>query len=100
MYARMTTVSIRPGHEDDLRELVDATILPVSRQQEGFVDALGLIDRSTGRGMLITLWEDARCLEDSETTGYLAVQLAHAAPFLTGPAVHETFEVAVAPRGA
>lgn len=100
MIARMISVEIQPGHEDDLVAAVEATILPVAREQDGFVNAVGLIDRSTGRGMLITFWADARHLEASEASGYLSAQLAHAAPFLTGPAIRETFEVAVAPAGA
>lgn len=100
MLARMISVDIQPGHEDDLLARLTTTILPVAREQEGFVDAIGLIDRSTGRGMLITFWADAHHLEASEASGYLSAQLGHAAPFLTGPAIRETFEVAVPPAGA
>ncbi len=100
MYARMISVTIQPGHEDDLVGIVTTAILPVTREQEGFVDAVGLVDRSTGRGMLITLWEDARCLESSEATGYLSAQLTRARPYLAGPEIRETFEVAIPPGSA
>lgn len=99
MIARMISLEILPGHEDDLRGIITTAILPVAREPEGFIDAVGLIDRSTGRAMLITFWADAHCLEASEASGYLSSQLAHAAPFLTGPAIRETFEVVIPPGG-
>lgn len=97
MYARVISMMIMPAHVDDVLAMMSETILPVVREQQGFVDAIGLIDRSTGRGMLMTLWEDAHCLESSEMSGYVSAQLVHAAPFLAGPAIRETFEVAVPP---
>lgn len=97
MYARMISVTIRPGHEDDLMELVTSRILPIAREMDGFIDAVALIDRPTGRWIMITLWTNAHCLEAAETSGHIMAQLAHAAPLITGPAIRETFEVRIPP---
>ncbi|HAX23467.1 MAG TPA: antibiotic biosynthesis monooxygenase [Thermomicrobiales bacterium] len=99
MYARVISVTIQPGHEDDLLDTTTSMVLPVAREQAGFVDAVGLFDPSTGRMMFITLWADAHCLESSEASGHVSSQLARVAPYLKGPAVRETFEVVIPPAG-
>jgi quinol monooxygenase YgiN len=40
--------------------------VPAAQQQEGFKGYIVLVDRSTGKGLTITLWEEE---EDRECTG-------------------------------
>jgi quinol monooxygenase YgiN len=94
MYARVISAQVDPKQLERLVEIVRDDSLRGSREHRGFRGAYGLVDRSNGRGMLITLWETAEDLEDVEASGYLAHALSQVMGYLHGPAVRETYEVA------
>jgi hypothetical protein len=57
MYARVTTTQFSPYRLDEAIHIAREQIVPAARQQTGFKGFLMLVDRSTGRGITITLWE-------------------------------------------
>ncbi len=66
MYARVTTTQFSPCRLDEAIHIAREHTLPAARQQNGFKGYLMLVDRSTGKGITITLWEGE---EDREVTG-------------------------------
>ena len=95
MYARVMSAQVDPDQLDRLIKIVCESSLNDSRQHRGFRGAYGLVDRSNGHGMLITLWDTAEDLEDVEASGILGNALAGVMSCLDGPAIRETYEVAI-----
>ena len=66
MYARVTTTQFSPYRLDEAVHIVREQVVPAAQQQTGFKGFLMLADRSTGKGITITLWEGE---EDRDVTG-------------------------------
>ena len=57
MYAQVLTEGATPERCRELDGAIRDRLLPSLRVQEGFCGALHLVSPSSGRGMLIVLWE-------------------------------------------
>ena len=72
MFARVSTLEGPPGMTDEeIRETVRILrdqIIPAARQLDGFVGAISMTDRATGKDLTITLWESQEALRASEET--------------------------------
>ncbi|HET6596207.1 MAG TPA: hypothetical protein VFG81_11320 [Anaerolineales bacterium] len=66
MYARVTTTQFSPYRLEESIHISREQIVPAAQQQTGFKGYLMLVDRSTGKGITITLWEGE---EDRDVTG-------------------------------
>ena len=65
MFARVSTVTVpRDRAEDAARGF--GSVLDTLRGIDGVREAFLLVDRSSGKGMTITLWEDENALRASE----------------------------------
>lgn len=95
MYARLTTVQIHLDKLDDATNLYANSVAPTARQQPGCQGAWLLVDRSTGKGVSVTLWESEAELNAGESSGYYQEQVGKFAPLMTAPPAREVFEVAV-----
>jgi len=93
MHARVVTVQFRVGAIDDAVRVYRERVLQAARQQEGFRGLLVLIDPNTGKGMSVSLWEDAQRLAQSEAGDYLTQTLSELAPFTASPRFREVFRV-------
>ncbi len=95
MYARVVSVQADRERLEDSEELEELgrTLATKAVEQPGSCGFFGLVDRSTGRVMTITLWATAQDLEASESSGYLRRQMASAQAIIGGPITRETFEV-------
>ena len=74
--ARVLTTQTKPGEIDQAVAVGREAIRGISRQQPGFRGALTLVDRATGMGYTISLWETAADREAGEQSGYVREQLA------------------------
>lgn len=66
MFGRVTTMQ---GPTDRAQEFVldlEDQVLPEARKMAGFKGLLSLLDRTTGRGMTISLWESEDAMRASE----------------------------------
>jgi hypothetical protein len=95
MHARVVSATVIPGHEEDVLSVLNGVVVPAAEEQPGFRGALTLLDRGTGKGMMITLWASAEDLVLGEASGYLSRQIAAVVPLLRTPAVRETYQVEV-----
>src|SRR5512142_1153882 len=55
-YARVTTRVLRLEKLDEAIAYMRETLVPAAKQLDGSKGALSLLDRNTGKGILITLW--------------------------------------------
>jgi heme-degrading monooxygenase HmoA len=65
--ARVSTVKATPEAVDELMRFAEDSVLPDARELDGFVGVIGLVNRTAGKGKLITLWESEEALRASET---------------------------------
>jgi hypothetical protein len=93
MHARIIRADIDARQLGKLMETVHDGIVPAAQEQPGFEGMIGLVDRTTGQALLISLWATPDDLEATEISGYLQSQIALATPFLNGPTYRETYEV-------
>jgi quinol monooxygenase YgiN len=66
MYARVTTIQFSPYRLDEAIGVMKEQVVPTIQQQSGFKGYLMFVDRSTGKSVNITLWEQEG---DREVTG-------------------------------
>jgi heme-degrading monooxygenase HmoA len=65
--ARVSTVKATPETVDELMRFAEDSVLPDARELDGFVGVIGLVNRTAGKGKLITLWDSEEALRASET---------------------------------
>ncbi len=96
MYARVTTTQHSPYRLDEAIQIAQEHTLPAARQQTGFKGYLMLVDRSTGKGITITLWEGE---EHREVTGpessYYREAIGRVVPLLESAPDVEDLEIVI-----
>ena len=75
MYARVTVVQGSPDKVEQGIDSFNSAVLPTVKGVDGYRAAFLLVDRTTGKGMGITLWES----EEARQRGAEAVDEARAA---------------------
>lgn len=95
MYARVTTSMAQPGKMDEAVQIVQESIVPVMKQQQGFKGYLLIADANTNKSISITLWDTEADMTTGESSGYYREQIAKVASVLTGSPTMEHFEVRI-----
>ena len=93
MYARITTAYLRKELIDKTIQIVQESISPAARKQEGFRSLLTLIDRESGKGMFISVWESKKNVEANEKNQYYQEQLLKLMVTFSADPIKEGFEV-------
>jgi heme-degrading monooxygenase HmoA len=94
MYARVTTLEIRPGTTDGLMPLYEAAAHQ-EQGMKGFVSTQLLTNRTANRAMIVTIFETLADLEASAIVPQQAQANPQVAAALAGPPVIALYEVAV-----
>ena len=63
MLARLHTLDATPEQYEAGLRIVKDDLLPWARESSGYCGAIGLVDRDSGKALLLTLWSD----EESRT---------------------------------
>jgi heme-degrading monooxygenase HmoA len=95
--ARVSSLEGPPEGIDDAIRVADQQVLPKARQLSGWKGVISLVDRSSGRTKLITLWESEEALRASEEQ---AKKLRQETADSAGETIRgvDRYEVAVAER--
>ena len=94
MHARVSHISGSPENADQGIEAFRSNTLPELKSQDGNRGAILLIDRASGAGMAITLWEDEAAMQSSEEWANEARRSASEQMGAGGQARVERYEVA------
>ncbi len=94
MYARVIPIQCRPSHLTDFLSVYRSAVLPPLVREPGFHGALVLSDPEVHTGFIVTLWNSAAALAQSELKSRKAVA-AMLLPFLTAHPQPEQYEVLV-----
>jgi heme-degrading monooxygenase HmoA len=93
MHARVVTVQLQPGRNEEAIALFRDSVLPSAKQQKGFKGARLLTDSGTGKGIVVTVWESEADLKASESSGYYREQIAKFSGMFAAPPVREIYEL-------
>ena len=66
MHARVTTIEGQPDRIDEAVGGIEAGVLPVLREQDGFKGFTVHADRSSGKVVGISYWESEQAMQASE----------------------------------
>lgn len=95
MYARLTHLDVWPDKADEAIELYEKSVVPAAKSQKGFVGLYLLSDRTTGKGLAITLWESEEDALANEHNRYYQEQLVKFLEFFQAPPIREGYQVSV-----
>ncbi|MFN8539144.1 MAG: antibiotic biosynthesis monooxygenase [Thermomicrobiales bacterium] len=93
MYARVTTVQVRPDMQDEASRITRDAVIPALKDRPGFGGFFLLTDRSTSQGLAISLWESEADLHATEASGHYREQLGKLATAMAGPPTMAIYEV-------
>ena len=93
MFVRASTINGDPAKADEGTRFYTEQMVPAIKEVPGFLGALLLTDRATGKSLGLTFWETQEALRASEeAANQWRAQGASQASALTAPVV-ERFEV-------
>jgi hypothetical protein len=96
MFARVTTIQISPYRLDEAISILREQVTPAMQQQDGFKGYLMFVDRSTGKSINVTLWDEE---PDREVTGsnssYYREAIGRIVPLLTDAPLVEDLELVI-----
>ena len=95
MFARLTIVQVRPDTIDETTKIYEESVVPGAKSQKGYKGINMLVDRKTGKGVSISLWDSEEDAIANEQSGYYQEQVGKFKDFMTAAPVREGYEVAV-----
>jgi hypothetical protein len=69
VFARLHTLHTTAEEYAKGFRLVRDELLPWTRESTGFRGLIGLVDHEAGKALVLTLWDDAESLQESEAAG-------------------------------
>jgi heme-degrading monooxygenase HmoA len=94
MFARVTTAHGAPERLDDTLRTIREQAVPLFQGQAGFQHLYILIDRQSGKGLSVSLWESREALAQAEAAiNQLRGQVAQSTGM--APLTTEVYEVAI-----
>ena len=93
MYARMTTTEVRQDKIDDAIRIYSESVIPAAKKQQGYCQALLLVDRKLGKATSITIWDSEEDAIANERNNYYQNQLVKFIALFTSDPIREGFEV-------
>jgi heme-degrading monooxygenase HmoA len=94
MYARVSTVKVRPERLPEGVQIYQDSVIPALRAQRGFEGALLLTQPESGQGISITMWASPEDELATETSGSYREQLAKFAGMFTVSPIREIYKIA------
>jgi quinol monooxygenase YgiN len=95
MYARILRFRVDTSKIDQGIEIYEDGYIPEAKQQKGFLEAILLGDRETGKGMTISIWRSEADAKETEQSGFLQQVIAKFAGFFTETPMVEGYEIMV-----
>ncbi len=94
-FARVTISQSKVESFDEMVKLYAESVVPAAKAQKGYLGVLLLTDRTTGKGISISIWESEEDCIANEKSGYYQEQVAKFIDFFTAWPVREGYEVSV-----
>ena len=95
MHARVTSVMIRPDAFTEAIRIYQDSIVSAIASHKGFHTADLIVDRSSGEGLSVTVWETEEDGKAYEASGTYQEQVAKLAQYFASKPTLRTYDVAV-----
>jgi heme-degrading monooxygenase HmoA len=95
VFARFTNVHIKPHKIDAAIHLYERSVIPAAKKQKGYKGAYLMIDRNTGKGVSVTIWDNEEAALANEKNLYYQEQVMKFIPFYSASPIREGYEVIV-----
>ena len=70
MFARVTRLSVSPGHLPEGDQAIEEHLVPALRMQPGYDGGLLLADPESGKMVSVTLWEDEQKMHATDEAAH------------------------------
>jgi len=95
MFARLTTAQIPIDRIDIFIKIFEESVVPATKSQKGYKGIYLFVDRKTGKGVSMGLWESEEDAIANEESRFYQEQVAKFITFYTKPPIREGYEVVV-----
>ncbi|RYF69570.1 MAG: hypothetical protein EOO39_17320 [Cytophagaceae bacterium] len=95
MYARIVQVPLLPDAITKATDYFRDSVGPALKKHQGFKNSRFLVDSTSNRCLMVTLWESEADRTAAETNGFLQDVLKNMKPYFAGQPVVDYYEVAV-----
>ena len=95
MFARLTTAQIPIEKIDRFIKIYEESVVPAAKLQKGYKGIYLFVDRKTGKGVSMGLWESEEDAIANEESRFYQEQVAKFITFYTKPPIREGYEVVV-----
>jgi len=95
MFARLTSAQIKKKRIDEFIKRYEESVVPVAKTQKGYCGAYLFVDRKTGNGVALTLWDKEEDALANEQNLYYQEQVAKFITFYKQNPIREGYEVCV-----
>ena len=93
MYARLTKMQVRLERLEHSVEIFKESVVPAAKKQKGYRGIYLFLNRKTGEGVTLALFDNEENCLASEENHYYQEQLVKVMSFFTAPVVREGYEV-------
>jgi hypothetical protein len=94
-YARILRMHLKLDRIDQAKQIFEESVIPLCKNQKGYIGGYFLADRKSGRCIPITIWESEQDMLETERNAFFQEQIIKFMPFFKSPPVREGFEVVV-----
>ena len=94
-YARILRMHIKIDCIDQAKKIFEESVIPLCKNQKGFLGAYFMADRGSGKCIPITIWESEQDMLETERSAFFQEQIIKFMPFFKSPPIREGFEVVV-----
>ncbi len=95
MFARLTTVQIKLNRIDEFIKRYEESVVPAAKSQKGYCGVYLFVDRKTGNGVAVSLWDKEEDALANEQNLYYQEQVAKFITFFKKNPIREGYEVCV-----
>ncbi len=95
MFARLTTVQIKLNRIDEFIKRYEESVVPAAKTQKGYCGVYLFVDRKTGNGVAVSLWDKEEDALANEQNLYYQEQVAKFITFFKKNPIREGYEVCV-----
>ncbi len=94
MFVRTISLEVRPSVLDDVLGILREKVLPVTQARAGFRSGMVMVDRATGKVVVLTRWESQETSRADDTGRVIQQQIAELSRYVTSVMLTERYEVA------
>ena len=94
MFARTTEMEVRPSVLEDILGILKDKVLPVTQTRAGMRSSSVLVERASGKVVVLTVWETQEAARADDTGKLIQQHIAELSRYVTSVMVTERYEVA------